>query len=92
MLNYTYANKLVKRNRYKNKISTWITHSLLTSIRYRDKMYKQLKLPNPSSNNYETIKKILNTYKTILKKNIRAAKQIYFESRFSLFKNDIRNT
>ena len=27
-----------------------------------------------------------------LKKNIRAAKQIYFESRFSLFKNDIRNT
>ena len=55
-------------------------------------MYKQLKLTNPSSYNYETIKINLKTYNTILKKNIRAAKQIYFESRFSLFKNDIRNT
>ena len=81
-------NKLVKFNRYKHKKSTWITHGLLTSIRYRDKMYKQLKLTDPSSNNYETIKINL----LILKKNIRAAKQIYFESHFSLFKNDIRNT
>ncbi|KAK2174093.1 hypothetical protein NP493_829g00031 [Ridgeia piscesae] len=48
-------NKLVKFNRYKHKKSTWITHGLLTSIRYRDKMYKQLKLTDPSSNNYETI-------------------------------------
>ena len=55
-------------------------------------MYKQLKLTNPSSYNYETIKINLKTYNTILKKNIRAAKQIYFESRFELFKNDIRNT
>ena len=50
-------------------------------------MYKQLKLTNPSSNNYETIK-----INIILKKNIRAARQNYFEYRFSLFKNDIRNT
>ena len=34
----------------------------------------------------------LKIYNTILKKNIRAAKQIYFVSRFSLFRNDIRNT
>ena len=31
-------NKLVKFNRYKHKKSTWITHGLLTSIIYRDKM------------------------------------------------------
>ena len=55
-------------------------------------MYKQIKLTNPSSYNYETIKINLKTYNTILKKNIRAAKQINFEFRFSLFKNDIRNT
>ena len=85
-------NKLVTFNRYKHKKSAWITHGLLTSIRYRDKMYKQLKLTDPSSNNYETIKINLKTYNTILKKNIRAAKQIYFESGFSLSKNDIRNT
>ena len=54
-------------------------------------MYKQLILTNPSSNNYENIIIYLKTYNTILKKNIRA-KQIYFESRFLLFKNDTRNT
>ena len=85
-------NKLVKFNRYKHKKSAWITQGILTSIRYRDKMYTQLKLTNPTSGNYETIKINLKTYNTILKKNIRAAKQIYFESRFSLFRNDIRNT
>ena len=36
-------NKLVKFNRYKHKKSTWMTHGLLTSIRYRDKIYKKLK-------------------------------------------------
>ena len=55
-------------------------------------MYKQLKLTNPRSNNYESIKIKLKTYNTILKKNIRADMHIYFESRFSLFKNGIRNT
>ena len=85
-------NKLIKFYRYKHKKSTWITRGLMTSIRYRDKICKQLKLTDPSSNNYETIKINLKTNNTILKKNIRAAKQIYFESRFSLFKNDIRNT
>ena len=33
-------NKLVKFNRYKHKKSAWITQGLITSIRYRDKMYK----------------------------------------------------
>ena len=86
----TIPQRFVKFNRYKHKKSTWITRGLLTSIRYRNKMYKQFKLTNPSSNNYKTIN--IKTYNTILKRNIRAAKQICFESRFSLFKNDIRNT
>ena len=55
-------------------------------------MYKILKLTHPNSGNYENIKIKLKTYNTILKKHIRAAKQIDFESRFSLFRNDIRNT
>ena len=85
-------NKLVKFNRYKHNKSDWITQGLLTSNRYRYKMYTKYKLANPNSGNYETIKINLKTYNTILQKNIRAAKQINFESRFSLFRNDIRNT
>ena len=55
-------------------------------------MYKQLKLTNPNSPNYETVNINIKTYNGILKTNIRAAKQIYFESCFNWFKNDIRNT
>ena len=84
--------KLVKFYKYKHKKSTWITQGLLKSIRYRDKLYKQFKLTNPNSPNYETISINLKTYNGILKTNIHAAKQIYFESCFNRFKNDIRNT
>ena len=44
--------KLVKFNKYKHKKSTWITQGLLKSIRYRDKLYKQLRLSNPNSLHY----------------------------------------
>ena len=42
-------NKLVTFNRYKHKKSAWITQGLITSIRYRDKMYTTFKLTNPNS-------------------------------------------
>ena len=47
-------------------------------IRYGDKLYKQLTLTNPNSANYETTKINLKTDNMILKKNITAAKQMYF--------------
>ena len=65
---------------------------LLKSIRYRDKLYKKLKLTNPNSPNYDTIKTNLKTYNLILKQNIHSAKQIYYETCFHHFRNDIRNT
>ena len=55
-------------------------------------LYKQLKMSDPNSPDYETTNTILKTYNSILKRNIRAVKQIYFESQFNRFKNDIRNT
>ena len=50
-------------------------------------LYKKLKLTNPNSPNYDTIKTNL-----ILKQNIHSAKQIYYETCFHHFRNDIRNT
>ena len=69
--------KLVKVYKYKHNTSTRITLGLLMSIRCRDKRYKQLKLTNPNSPNYETISIDLKMYNGILKTNIRSAKQIY---------------
>ena len=47
--------KWVKFNKYKHKKSSWITQGLLKSIKYRDKLYKRLKLIDPNSANYDTI-------------------------------------
>ena len=84
--------KLVKFNKYKHKKSTWITQGLLKSIRYRDQLYKQLRLSNPNSLHYDTLKFNLKTYNLILRKSIISAKQIYYESRFNRIGNDIRRT
>ena len=70
----------------------WITQGILRAIQYRDKLYKQLKLTHPNSSNYGIFNINLNTYNTILKHTIRAAKKGYFENRFYRFKNDIKNT
>ena len=84
--------KLVKFNKYKHKKSTWITQGLLKSIRYRDKLYKKLRLSNPNTLHYDTLKFNLKTYNLILRKSIISAKQTYYESRFNRIGNDIRRT
>ena len=90
---YKYMmSKFVKFNKYKHKKSTWITQGLLTSIRHRDKLYKQIKLTNPDSPEHEMLLINLRTYTIILKKSFRIAKQSYFETRFNQFKFDIKNT
>ena len=43
------TSKLVKYNKYKHKKSKWITTGLLRSIRFRDDLYKKIKLSNPAS-------------------------------------------
>ena len=81
-----------KFNKYIPKKSSWITQGLLKSIKFRDNLYKRLKLTNPNSTNYNTININLKTYNGILKRSIRTAKHTYFELCFNRFKNDIRNT
>ena len=57
--------KIMKFNKYKHKNSIWITQGLLKSIGYRDTLYKQLKMSDPNSPDYETTNAILKTYKKI---------------------------
>ena len=84
--------KTVKLKKYKHKKSAWITLGLLKSIRYRDKLYKTLKTTRPESSKYFAIRINLTTYNTILKKSIRTAKRIHYESCFNKFKNNIKKT
>ena len=82
----------VKFNKYKHKKSKWITYGIIKSIRFRDKLYKKLKLTNPVLREYEILYTNLQTYNKILKRSIREAKQLFLESTFNRYKSDIRNT
>ena len=87
------TSKLVKYNTYKHKKSKWITRGLLRSIRFRDNLYKKLKLTNPASREYyETLKINLKTYNRILRTSISAAKKQFLAYTFDKYKSDIRNT
>ena len=86
------TSKLVKYNKYKHKKSKWITRGLLRSLRFRDNLYKKIKLTNPASREYETLRINLKTYNKILRTSICAAKKKFLAYTFDKYKADIRNT
>ena len=84
--------KTVKFDKDRQKKETWITSGILKSIRYKDKLYRQLKMTNPMIPQYNIIKTNLKTYCTILKRNIRLAKKIHYTNKFYKLKNDYKKT
>ena len=65
---------------------------LLRLIRFRDNLYKKIKLSNPASREYETLRINLKTYNKILRTSICADKQQYLAFTFDKYKSDIINT
>ena len=84
--------KVVKYNKHKHKKTKWITQGIINSIRYRDKLYKNLHNTPLNTDEYINKKINLTTYNRILKQNIRLAKKQYYEICFSNYKNDIKKT
>ena len=60
--------KTVRFDKYKHKMTKWVTTGIITSIKFRDKLYRQLKSHPVNSQEYYTLKTNLKTYNTILKK------------------------
>jgi len=84
--------KIVKFNRHKHKKEKWVTQGILNSIKFRDKLYLQLRKTDQESPLHETLKINLANYNKILKKNIRQAKALYFNEQFQKFKKDMKST
>ena len=84
--------KVTKANKYKHKLSPWITSGIIRSIKFRDNLYKNLKSLNPNSEGYNTTQINLNTYNKILKRTIRSVKIEYYNHQFEKYKNDIKKT
>ena len=83
---------IVKFLKYRHKKSNWIMKGLLRSIKYRDKLYKQLKMSHPDSAEHNTCYINFKTYNTILKKSIREAKRLHYEQLFDKCKFNVANT
>ena len=84
--------KKQKYHKYRHKNSFWITTGLMKSIKYRDKLYRSMKLLIPNSVEYYTAKNNLRVYNCILKRSIRQAKTIFYNKEFSKCKNDSKKT
>jgi hypothetical protein len=84
--------KYTKYKKHKHKKSAWITHGIINSIRFRDRLYQRLRNTPTSDAIYNTLKINLQTYNRILKQNIRKAKADYYKSCFLKYRDDMKNT
>ena len=82
----------MKFNKYEHKISPWITHGILNSIKFRDKLYVRWKKSNINSADYILLENSYKSYCALLQKTIRLAKSKYYHSQFENFKSDIKKT
>ena len=61
--------KIERVKKYKHKLTSWITTSIIKSIKFRDCIYKNLKSCLPDSDSYRHFHVNLHTFNGILQKN-----------------------
>ena len=84
--------KTVKFHKHKHKNSPWITISIIKSIQKKDKLYAKLLSTEREHSEYQNLKTNLCTCNTILKKNIRNAKQSYYQDLLRKYQGNIKKT
>jgi hypothetical protein len=92
LVNKHFPSKVIKFNKYKHRKAKWMTHGILKSISYRDKLYATFKGTPLNSEFYHDRKCNLQTFNRILRQCIRLAKRNYYEKCFNDAKNDIKKT
>ena len=73
--NKHFPKKWIKVNKYKDKLSPWITSGIIKSIEFRDNLYNKLKACTTDSPEYELNQYNLKIYNGYLRQCIRAAKK-----------------
>ena len=82
----------VKFNKYKHKLTPWITFGLLNSIRHRDNLYVKLIKTSLSSPNYYSKEIEYKDYCALLQSSLRKAKSDYYHKQFQNNISDIKKT
>ena len=84
--------KRLKFKKYKHKKQPWITNSFLKSIKYKDKLYRSLKLTPCNTPEFIDKKANLHVFKYILTRCIRSAKNSYFHTQLKIYQSDVNQT
>ena len=84
--------KEVKFNKYKHKVSPWITFGILNSMKFRDKLYIKWKKVNSTSQSYTLLGNSYKSFCSLLQKTIRMAKSQYYHRQFENFKSNMKKT
>ena len=84
--------KTVKFHKHKHKKSPWISISIIKSIQHRDKLYSKLLSTKPDNSKYQELKTNLATCNSILQKNVRQAKQSYYQNLLKKCQDNIKKT
>ena len=84
--------KMIKFNKYKHKKTSLITQCIIRSIKFRNKLYSRIKQTPVNTKQYHRLKTNLHTYSIILKRNIRLAKQMHYQSSFENHKHNVKKT
>ena len=88
-----FPSKIVKYNKRKHMKSKLMTDAILKSINTKDKLYKiVIQTDTEDEHLFSRLKSEFITHCTVLRRNIREAKQMYYTGTFDLYKNDIKNT
>ena len=73
--------------------SKWMTYGILKSINTKDKLYKiviQTDTEDDHEDEHLRLKSEGITHRTVLRKNIREEKRMYYTRTFDLYKNYIK--
>ena len=84
--------KVKNFNKRRHSKEKWMTKELLQEIVTKNKMYVTWKTTSVDHINYEQIKQRFKSYEKIVKKDIKEAKQRYFDQIFTAYKNDMKKT
>ena len=86
------TSKIVRFNKYRHKISPWITNGILVSIRHRDKLYYQKSQIPTTDPNYLILESNLKIYNRVLNQAIRKAEIDYYQSMLKENEHDLKKT
>ena len=71
-------------NKYQFKKTDWSTNGLIKSIRYRDNLYRNMRILSQGSALFMEAKQNLKVFNLILKRLIRAAKISFYTKKLIL--------